>query len=107
MDFSGPVCLDYVPCMRVRCDISGSEISRPGRRMGLSPVNSPYLDRSYLVGLAAGVPVGSAGDVYVTDSDNKRAVKLAAGSSTQTVLSFSTTLRREIARKHARTGSAA
>jgi serine/threonine-protein kinase len=35
-----------------------------------------------------GVAVDDAGSVYVTDDDNKRVVKLAAGSSTQTVLPF-------------------
>jgi SAM-dependent methyltransferase len=35
--FSGIECLDYVPCMRTRCDVSGSEIFRPDWRMGLSP----------------------------------------------------------------------
>jgi serine/threonine protein kinase, bacterial len=34
------------------------------------------------------VAVDSAGDLYVTDTSNKRVVKLAAGSSTQTVLPF-------------------
>ena len=32
--------------------------------------------------------MGAAGDVYVTDSDGSTVVKLAAGSSTQTVLPF-------------------
>jgi serine/threonine protein kinase, bacterial len=34
------------------------------------------------------VAVDSAGDLYVTDSDNHRVLKLAAGSSTQVVLPF-------------------
>ncbi|MGB9303952.1 MAG: hypothetical protein WCB92_09825 [Mycobacterium sp.] len=36
----------------------------------------------------AGVAVDAAGNVYVTDSGHNRVVKLAAGSSTQTVLPF-------------------
>ncbi|MFZ3348059.1 MAG: serine/threonine protein kinase, partial [Mycobacterium sp.] len=35
-----------------------------------------------------GVAVDSAGDLYVTDQNNKRVLKLAAGSSTQAVLPF-------------------
>ena len=35
-----------------------------------------------------GVAVDSAGDLYVTDHENNRVLKLAAGSSTQTVLPF-------------------
>ena len=35
-----------------------------------------------------GVAVDSAGNLYVTDSDNNRVLKLAAGSTTQTALPF-------------------
>lgn len=35
-----------------------------------------------------GVGVDTAGNVYVTDSDNNRVLKLAAGSSSQTELPF-------------------
>ena len=35
-----------------------------------------------------GVAVDTAGSVYVTDYGNNRVVKLAAGSTTQTVLPF-------------------
>jgi SAM-dependent methyltransferase len=41
--FSGTACLDFVPSMRVRCDVSGSEISRPGGRMGLSPAQLSFV----------------------------------------------------------------
>jgi hypothetical protein len=41
--FSGTACLDYVPSVRVRCDVSGSEISRPGGRMGLSPAQLSFV----------------------------------------------------------------
>jgi DNA-binding beta-propeller fold protein YncE len=44
----------------------------------------PFTGLNYPVSVA----VDSAGNVYVSDSPNNRVVKLAAGSSTQTVLPF-------------------
>ncbi len=38
--------------------------------------------------LPDGVAVDTAGDIYVADEKNNRMLKLAAGSSTQTVLAF-------------------
>ena len=37
IDFSTAGSLDYVPLMRMRCGISGTEIFRPDWRMGLNP----------------------------------------------------------------------
>jgi SAM-dependent methyltransferase len=47
VDFSTPKCLDYVPVMRMRCGLSGTQISRPGWRMNLNAAQLPivqYID---------------------------------------------------------------
>jgi hypothetical protein len=43
VEFSGIDCLDYVPRMRVRCDVSANEIFRPGWRMGLNPAQLSFV----------------------------------------------------------------
>lgn len=43
IDFSTPDSLDYVPLFRMRCGLSGSEIFRPGWRMGLNPAQLPFV----------------------------------------------------------------
>ena len=43
VDFSTTDCLDYVPLMRMRCGLSGSEILRPGWRMGLNSAQMPFV----------------------------------------------------------------
>jgi hypothetical protein len=43
IDFSTDDCLDYVPLMRVRCGLSGTEIFRPNWRMSLNPAQLPFV----------------------------------------------------------------
>ncbi|WP_163760827.1 class I SAM-dependent methyltransferase [Mycobacterium botniense] len=43
LDFSTVDCLDYVPMMRMRCGLSGTEIFRPDWRMSLSPAQVPFV----------------------------------------------------------------
>ncbi|MGH3560258.1 MAG: class I SAM-dependent methyltransferase [Mycobacterium sp.] len=43
IDFSTTDCLDYVPMLRMRCGISGTEIFRPGWRMRLNPAQLPFV----------------------------------------------------------------
>jgi SAM-dependent methyltransferase len=43
VDFSTPDCLDYVPVMRMRCGLSGTEIFRPGWRMNLNAAQLPFV----------------------------------------------------------------
>jgi hypothetical protein len=43
IDFSTDDCLDYVPEMRMRCGLSGTEIFRPGWRMGLNSAQLPFV----------------------------------------------------------------
>lgn len=43
VDFSTAASLDYVPLFRMRCGLSGSEIFRPGWRMGLNPAQLPFV----------------------------------------------------------------
>jgi SAM-dependent methyltransferase len=43
IDFSTDDCLDYVPEMRMRCGLSGTEIFRPTWRMGLNPAQLPFV----------------------------------------------------------------
>jgi len=43
IDFSTDDCLDYVPEMRMRCGLSGTEIFRPDWRMGLNPAQLPFV----------------------------------------------------------------
>jgi SAM-dependent methyltransferase len=42
IDFWSPDALDYVPVMRMRCGVAGSEIFRPDWRMTLDPVSLVY-----------------------------------------------------------------
>ncbi len=42
VDFSKIDCLDYVPVMRMRCGLSGSQIFRPGWRMNLNGAQLPF-----------------------------------------------------------------
>jgi hypothetical protein len=43
IDFSTPDCLDYVPVMRMRCGLSGTQIFRPGWRMNLNAAQLPFV----------------------------------------------------------------
>jgi hypothetical protein len=43
IDFSTTDCLDYVPIMRMRCGVSGTEIFRPGWRTSLNPAQLPFV----------------------------------------------------------------
>jgi len=43
IDFSTTACLDYVPRMRMRCGVAGTEIFRPGWRMSLNAAQLPYV----------------------------------------------------------------
>ena len=43
IDFSTDDCLDYVPEMRMRCGLAGTEIFRPDWRMGLNPAQLPFV----------------------------------------------------------------
>jgi hypothetical protein len=43
IDFSTMDCLDYVPLMRMRCGLSGSEILRPDWRMTLNAAQLPFV----------------------------------------------------------------
>jgi SAM-dependent methyltransferase len=43
IDFSTADSLDYVPLLRMRCGLSGTEIFRPGWRMGLNPGQLPFV----------------------------------------------------------------
>jgi SAM-dependent methyltransferase len=43
IDFSTQDCLDYVPLMRMRCGLSGSEIFRPDWRVRLNSVQLPFV----------------------------------------------------------------
>lgn len=43
IDFSGSDCLDYVPLMRTRCGVSGTEIHWPGFRMKPAPLQLAIL----------------------------------------------------------------
>jgi len=44
IDFSTPSCLDYVPMMRWNCGVSGTEICRPGWRIGLDAVQLSFVE---------------------------------------------------------------
>lgn len=69
IDFSTDNSLDYVPLMRTRCGVSGSEIFWPGARMRLDSARLPYVQKvdgrrsireiAHLVGRSSG---GSAAD---------------------------------------------
>jgi len=43
IDFSSAASLDYVPAMRMRCGMLGTEIFRPGWRMPLDPEQLPFV----------------------------------------------------------------
>ena len=43
IDFSTVDCLDYVPMMRLRCGLSGTEIFRPDWRMSLNAAQLPFV----------------------------------------------------------------
>ena len=43
LDFSTLDCLDYIPLMRMRCGVSGTEIFRPGWRMNLNAAQLPFV----------------------------------------------------------------
>ncbi len=43
IDFSTQACLDYVPLMRMRCGLAGSEIFRPDWRVGLNSAQLPFV----------------------------------------------------------------
>ena len=43
IDFSTTACLDYVPRMRMRCGLAGTDIFRPGWRMGLNAAQLPFV----------------------------------------------------------------
>lgn len=44
IDFSTDAALDYVPLLRTRCGVSGSDIFWPGARMRLNPSQLPYVE---------------------------------------------------------------
>jgi SAM-dependent methyltransferase len=46
IDFSTLDCLDYVPLMRMRCGLSGTEIFRPGWRMSLNAAQLPFVQHA-------------------------------------------------------------
>lgn len=43
IDFSSDDSLDYIPLMRTRCGLSGTDISWPGARMRLNPSQLPFV----------------------------------------------------------------
>lgn len=43
IDFSADASLDYVPLMRMRCGLSGTEIFRPDWRLSLNPAQLPFV----------------------------------------------------------------
>lgn len=43
IDFSLPVCLDYVPLLRTACLLSGDEIHWPGAKQKLTPAQLPFV----------------------------------------------------------------
>ena len=45
IDFSTPACLDYVPLMRMRCGLAGSDIFRPGWRATLNSAQLASVQR--------------------------------------------------------------
>lgn len=45
IDFSTMDCLDYVPLMRMRCGVSGANIFRPGRQLGLNAAQLPFVQQ--------------------------------------------------------------
>ncbi len=45
IDFSTADCLDYVPLMRMRCGLAGTEIFRPDWRVGLNSAQVPFMQQ--------------------------------------------------------------
>jgi hypothetical protein len=45
IDFSTQACLDYVPLMRMRCGLAGSEIFRPDWRASLNSAQLPLVQQ--------------------------------------------------------------
>jgi SAM-dependent methyltransferase len=43
IDFSADDSLDYIPFMRLQCGLWGTEIVKPGGRIGLNPAQLPYV----------------------------------------------------------------
>ncbi|MBO0865222.1 MAG: SAM-dependent methyltransferase, partial [Mycobacterium sp.] len=43
IDFSTMESLDYVPLMRMRCGVAGSEVFRPDWRLNLNPAQLPFV----------------------------------------------------------------
>ena len=43
IDFSAPASADYVPMMRLRCGLSGTEIVKPGGRFILNTAQLPFV----------------------------------------------------------------
>lgn len=69
--FSTEGCLDYIPLMRMRCGLSGTEIFRPGWRMGLNATQLPFVQhsngRSTIREIAAAVHSETSSHGSVTD----------------------------------------
>jgi hypothetical protein len=45
IDFSHPDCLDYVPSMRLRCGLAGTDLLKPGGRLSLNPAQLPFVQQ--------------------------------------------------------------
>jgi hypothetical protein len=45
IDFSTADALDYVPQMRLRCGLSGTELVKPGGRLGVNSAQLPFVRR--------------------------------------------------------------
>lgn len=45
IDFSTSDCLDYVPTMRLRCGLSGTDLLKPGGRLSLNSAQLPFVQR--------------------------------------------------------------
>ncbi|MGO9383537.1 MAG: class I SAM-dependent methyltransferase [Mycobacterium sp.] len=43
IDFSTPAFLDYVPMMRLQCGLNGTDVVKPGGRMGLNSAQLPFV----------------------------------------------------------------
>jgi hypothetical protein len=64
IDFSTQDCLDYVPLMRMRCGLAGTEIFRPDWRVNLNSAQLPLAEaidgRRTIREIAASVAQGGA-----------------------------------------------
>jgi sugar lactone lactonase YvrE len=85
VDAAGNLYVADVGANQVLKLVAGSNTPTALPFTGLNLPNLP--DNNSCLG-ASGVAVDAAGDVYVIDLGNKRVLKLAAGSSSQTVLPF-------------------